>query len=87
MVAGSKIKIQPACVGYSLMGRFRKYYGSIKIFQFILIIILIVLFLLYEIQQLISNIESWMECMTFHVQLLNCYTMFWYGGNIGLSPG
>ena len=31
---------------------------------------------MYEIQQLISNIDSWMECMTFHVQLLNCYTMF-----------
>ena len=66
---------------------------SIKVFQFILIIILIILFLLYEIQQLISNIDSWRECMTFHVQLLNCYTMFWdggamwHGGNTGLSPG
>ena len=34
------------------------FYGSIKIFEFILIIILIILFLLYEIQQLISNIDS-----------------------------
>ena len=54
------------------MERCRKYYGSIKIFQFILIIILIILFLLYEIQSLISNIDSSMECMTFHVQHLNC---------------
>ena len=37
------------------MGRLRILYGSIKMFQFILIIIL---FLLYEIQQLISNIDS-----------------------------
>ena len=72
------------------MRRLRIFYGSIKIFQFILIIIL---FILYEIQQLISNVDSWMECMTFHVQLLSCYTMFWdgapcgMGGNIGLSPG
>ena len=64
-----------------------------EIFEFISIIILIILFLLYEIQQLISNIDSWMECMTFHVQLLNCYIIFWDGGhvgwkaNIGLSPG
>ena len=63
-------------VGYSNMGRFRKCYGSVKIFQFILIIILIILFILYEIKQLISNIDSWMECMTFHVQLLNYYTIF-----------
>ena len=58
MVGGSKITIMPAQVDYSLMGRFRKYYGSIKIFQSILIIILIVLFILYKIQQLISNIDS-----------------------------
>ena len=32
------------------------------IFEILLKIILIILFLLYEIQQLISNIDSWMEC-------------------------
>ena len=37
-------------------------------FEFILKFILIILFILYEIQQLISNTDSWMECMTFHVQ-------------------
>ena len=67
---------------HSLMGWLRIIYGSIKIFQFILIIILIILFLLYEIQQLISNIDSCMEYMTFHVQLLNCYTMVWDGGHV-----
>ena len=40
--------------------------------------ILFILFL-YEIQQLISNIDSWMECMVFHVQFLNYGTMFWDG--------
>ena len=50
-----------------------------------LIIVSIILFLLYEIQQLISNIDSWMECMTFHVQLLNCYAMFWDGGYVAWS--
>ena len=75
------------------MRRLRIFYGSIEIFQFILIFILIILFILYDIQQIISNIDSWMECMTFHIQILNCYTMFWdggpcdMGGNIGLSPG
>ena len=54
-------------------------------FQFILIIILINLFLLYEIQQLISNIDPWMEHMTFHVQLLNYYTMFLDGGPCGMG--
>ena len=42
----------------SLMRRLKIFYGSIKIFQFILIIILIILFTLYETQQLISNILS-----------------------------
>ena len=46
------------------------------IFEFILKIILIILFLLYEFQQLISHIDSWMEHMTFHVQLLNYYSIF-----------
>ena len=67
MAWGSKIKIKPAHVGYTLMGRSRKYYGSIKIFSSILIIILI---LLYEIQQLISNIRLLngmhdLPCLTF----------------------
>ena len=75
------------------MGRLGIIYGSKGIFEFILKIIFIILFILYEIQQLISNTDSWMECMTIHVQLLNCYTMLWdgepcnIGGNIGLSPG
>ena len=40
------------------MGMLRIFYGSLKIFEFILIIILIILILLYEIQQLISDIDS-----------------------------
>ena len=50
MVGGSKTYIKSEHWIYSLMGRIRIVYGSIKIFQFNLIIILIVLFLLYEIQ-------------------------------------
>ena len=62
-----------------------EYFMEVKIIQFILIIILIILFLLYEIQQLISNIDSWMECMIFLVQLLIvilCFGMgaMWHGG-------
>ena len=78
---------------YSLMRRIRIFYGSIKLIQFILIFILIILLILYEIKQQISSTDSWMECMSFHVQLLNCYIMFWdggpcgMGGNIGLSSG
>ena len=55
---GSKTKIKPEHWVYSLMERLRICYQGIKIFQFILIIILIISFLLYEIQQLISNIDS-----------------------------
>ena len=40
------------------MGMLRIFYGSMEIFAFILKIILTILFLLYEIQQLISNIDS-----------------------------
>ena len=58
MVGGSKVKIKPECVVYSLMGRPRIFYGNIKIIQFIVIIILFFYFILYEIQQLISNIDS-----------------------------
>ena len=43
---------------YNLMGRPRIFYGSMGIFEFILKINLVILFLLYEIQQLISNIDS-----------------------------
>ena len=56
------------------MGRPRVIYEIIKIFQFIVIIILLFYLILYEIQHLISNIESSMECMTFH-QLLKCYAI------------
>ena len=93
MVGESMTNIKPDHVVYSLMGMLRIFYGSMEIFAFILKIILIILFLLYEIQQLISNIDSWIECMTFHVQLLNYYTIFGgrghveWGSNIGPSPG
>ena len=58
MVGGSKTKTKPEHMVYSLMGRLRIFYGSMGIFDFILKLILIILFLLYEIQQLISNIGS-----------------------------
>ena len=58
------------------MGRLEIFCGSMGIIGFILKIILIILFLLCEIQDLISNIDSWMECITFHVQLLNYYIIF-----------
>ena len=43
---------------YSLMRRPRIFYGNIKIIQFIVIIILLFYAMLYEMQQLISNIDS-----------------------------
>ena len=55
MVGGSQINIIPEHWIYSLVRRLRIFYGSIKIFQFNVVIIL---FILYEIQQLISNIDS-----------------------------
>ena len=58
MVGGSKTKIKADLVVYSPMGMLRIFYESMEIFAFILKIILIVLFLLYEIQQLISNMDS-----------------------------
>ena len=58
MVGGSKVKIKPEHVVYSIMRRPRIIYEIIKIIQFIVIIILLVYFILYEIQQLISNIDS-----------------------------
>ena len=76
MVGGSKVKIKPERVTNSFMERPRIFYEIIKIFQFIVIIILLFIFILYEFQQLISNINSWMKHMTFHVQLLKCLTMW-----------
>ena len=58
MVGGSKVKIKPECVVYSFMGRPRIIYEIIKIFQFIVVIILLFYFILYRIQQLFSNIDS-----------------------------
>ena len=55
------------------MGMSGIFYGNTKIIQFIVIIILLFYFILYEIQQLISNIDSQMKCMTFHVQLSKFY--------------
>ena len=75
MIGGSKVEIKPEHLVYDIMERPRKIYRIIKIFQFIVIIILLFYFILYEMQQLISNIHSWMECMTFHVQLLKCHTI------------
>ena len=48
MVGGSKVKIKPECVVYSFMGRPRIIYEIIKIFQFIVVIIL--LFISYCIE-------------------------------------
>ena len=56
MVGGSKINITPESWVSRLMRKLRIFYGSMKIVQCILIIIFIILFILYEIQQLISNI-------------------------------
>ena len=55
---GSKTKIKPDHVVYSLIRMFRIFYRSMEIFAFILKNIFIILFLLYKIQQLISNIDS-----------------------------
>ena len=58
MIQGTKAEIKPEHLVYGIMGRPRLIYEFIKIFQFIVIIILIFYFILYEIQQLISNIDS-----------------------------
>ena len=58
MVGGFKVNIKPECVVYSIMGRLRIIYEIIKIIQFIVIINLLFYCILYEIQQLISNIDS-----------------------------
>ena len=64
------------------MGRPGIIYEIIKIIQFIVIIILLFYFIFYEIQHLISNIDSLIECMTFHVQLLNGYSISEMGGHV-----
>ena len=58
MIGRSKVKIKPECVVYSIMGMPDIFYGNIEIIQFSVIIILLFYFILYEIQQLISNIDS-----------------------------
>ena len=58
MLGGSKVKIKPEHVVYSFMGRPRIIYEIIKIFQFIVIIILLFYFILYKVQHLFSNIDS-----------------------------
>ena len=58
MIGGSKVEIKPEHLVYGIMGKPRIIYEIIKTFQFILIIILLFYFILYEIQQLISNIDS-----------------------------
>ena len=55
MVGWSKIKIKPEGVVYSLMGRLGIVYESIKIIQFILIIILIILF--YIVWNSVTNFQ------------------------------
>ena len=71
--SGSIVEIKPEHVVNSIMGMSRIIYEIIKIIQCIVIIILSFYFISYEIQQLISNIDSRMKCMTFHVQLLVLY--------------
>ena len=55
MVGGSKIKIKHEHVAYSLMGRLRIFNGNIKIIQYIVIIILIILF--YIVWNSITNFQ------------------------------
>ena len=55
---GSKVKIKPEHLVYSIMGRPRIIYEIIKIFQFIVIIILYILFYIVWNSALISNVDS-----------------------------
>ena len=57
MVGGPKVEIKPEYVVYNIMGMSGIIYEIIEIIQFIVIIILFY-FILYGIQQLISNIDS-----------------------------
>ena len=57
MVGRSKVKIEPEHVVYIFMGGPRIIYEIVKIFQFI-VIILLFYFILYKIQQLFSNMDS-----------------------------
>ena len=81
MVRESKTKIKPDHLVYSLMGMLRIFYECMKILEFILIIILVILFLLYEIQQLILKYRLLNGMHDLHVQLLN-YTIFWERGSV-----
>ena len=58
MVEGSNIKIKHEHVVYSIMGRPRIFYGNIKIIQYIVITILIILFYIVWNSVTISNIGS-----------------------------
>ena len=58
MVQESKVEIKPEHVVYSIMEMSGIIYEIIKITQFMVIIILLFYFILYEIQQLISNKDS-----------------------------
>ena len=55
---GSKVKINPEHLVFSIMERPRIIYEIIKIFQFIVIIILFILFYIVWNSTLISNIDS-----------------------------
>ena len=55
MVGGSRIKIKHEHVVYSIMGRLRIFYGNIKIIQYIVIIILIILF--YIVWNSVTNFQ------------------------------
>ena len=72
MVGGSKVEIKPEPLVYSIMGRPRIIYKIIKIFQFIVIIILLFYFILYEnsatnFQYRLLNGTHGLSCSTFEV--------------------
>ena len=60
MIGGSKVEIKPEHLVYSIMGWHRIIYEIVKIIQFIVVIIILFDFILYEIQHLIYNIGSLM---------------------------
>ena len=80
-------------MGHSLMGRFRIFHENIKIIQFILIIILIILF--YIVYNSATNFQhrllNGMHDLPFSTFKRLYYVLgsgaMWHGGNIGLSPG
>ena len=72
MVEGSKVKIKPEHVVYSFMGMSRLIYKIIKIFQFIVIIILLFYVILYgnsatNFQYRLLNDTYDLPCSTFKV--------------------